>query len=276
MCSYRTFSNPLKSKFQRPSTGYNILKSVISLAFLILSIACQSHPPVHLPDHFLKKKLPPAFFLETLIKRQSYLRDLKSFVDTTVTRNEKTQSLKQVFLIQGYQRIRIETLSPFGNPLGIFIHSGRSTIFYDMKNNKRYENNEVRKILNNFLGTPIGIEEALYLFSGTIPGLNTLSMESVRLDPDRKYYILNTADLTSGTQYLIRLDAYNLVPVSLIKQKSKKTVYRVEWKRYQKIGNYFFPHHASLILPDLQETLDIEYQKPKINSGILASSFQLK
>ena len=148
--------------------------------------ACQALPET-VPPKTNFPILSAESVLEKLLERKNHLTNLKSFVRTTISRDGSTHTLKQVFLVKDFRFIRIDTLSIFGNPIGVFIHNPRQTLIYDPEKNQTYRGLDVWQLVERVIGTVMGFEETLSLFSGNIPQLETLKIESSRLDGENKY-----------------------------------------------------------------------------------------
>ena len=239
---------------------------------LLWVVSCQVFPTKVLPT---PKALTSESILKILMERKNHLADFKSFVRTSISKYGSTKILKQVFLIKNSLFIRIDTLSIFGNPISIFIHDPQQTLIYDPSENRTYRGPEIWRTVKDVVGITLDVDETIALFSGNIPKLEQLRIESIHLNMENKSYELEMQNPISQKQFRIEVDAFLLVPIRLEKRFSSDLMYIVQWEDYKSIDNYFFSHSITLSRPDSEETLAVEYLQPQINLGIPRDAFTL-
>tara|TARA_B100000686_G_scaffold324622_1_gene380502 strand:- start:993 stop:1772 length:780 start_codon:yes stop_codon:yes gene_type:complete len=239
--------------------------------FLLVLSACQTTP---VPGPYEPLKILSAqVVMDRLIERKKVLTDIKSFAKASLTRKGSTQTFKQVILIKNGDTIRVDTLSFFGNPIGVFIHDPVKTLIYDPGNNKTYYGSHVWRAVEKVLGSSLDFHETIHLLAGNI--LDNLKLKRGSLIKDKTYYQLEAFDSKGNNRIVIKADAFKLVPTNLQKYNGPYLVYAVEWRDYRQAGDYLFAHTVALSRPDQEETLVVTYQKPKINGGLPSSAFQL-
>lgn len=242
-----------------------------------LFLACQTrtvgHPRFTYP-HLDKKTIAPEYLFQFLSDRRARLIDLKSFVRTTITKNESTYSFKQSLLLRGDSSLRLETLGVFGQPKGIFIFDRGNTIFYDARENRIYQGRDAWDLIEKVIGTVIDFDEYISLLTGNIPRIGELKPVAGHLSFDKTHYQLQIREPIGNSRFLVDMDAFTLVPIKLVKETAFRNIFTVEWQDYRRLGDYFFPHQVSLTRFVKEERLVIKYQRPTLNSGITSESFK--
>ena len=247
-------------------------------AFLILILsglaACQTAPETPL-KHMEGQSVSPQLLIQALQKRQQGIRNLRSYVKTTVVRKNFKQTMPQIILVQSDHSIRLDTLNLFKRPVGVFIHDDNKTILYLPEENKLYKGWEVWDIMQKMLGTVIDFSEYISVFSGNIPRLENMDFGMMVLDPRKNFYQIKAVDPSTGEKIHIDMDARSLLPVRMIKRNYDRIAYIAQWEDYQTIDGRPFPHLVVISRPSRGESLVIKYSDPLVNKGVPVGGFNL-
>ncbi len=236
--------------------------------------ACETLPPPRPVE-------PPAQFLtldeifQQLTTRQDGIHNVKSMVKSAIKTRENNHNLKQVLLIDGETSLRLDTLSLFGQPVGVLISDQTQILLYDTKNNKLYRNRAVWDIMIRTFGTVFDFREYISVFSGKIPRLASLNLKGVRWSPQTGNYHITAVDSERNDPLEIEVDTKTILPVRLVKWKDGKRVYTVQWEDYQKTEGHLFPHTITVQRPLLGDELVMKFNNPLINQGVPEDAFQL-
>jgi outer membrane lipoprotein-sorting protein len=236
--------------------------------------ACETLPPPRPVE-------PPAQFLtldeifQQLTTRQDGIHNVKSMVKSAIKTRENNHNLKQVLLIDGETSLRLDTLSLFGQPVGVLISDQTQILLYDTKSNKLYRNREVWDIMMRTFGTVFDFREYISVFSGKIPRLASLNLKGVRWSPQTGNYHITAVDSECNDPLEIEVDTQTILPVRLVKWKDGKRVYTVQWEDYQKAEGHLFPHTITVQRPLLGDELVMKFNNPLINQGVPEDAFQL-
>ncbi len=207
--------------------------------------------------------------------RQDGIHNVKSMVKSAIKTRENNHNLKQVLLIDGETSLRLDTLSLFGQPVGVLISDQTQILLYDTKNNKLYRNREVWDIMIRTFGTVFDFREYISVFSGKIPRLASLNLKGVRWSPQTGNYHITAVDSERNDSLEIEVDTKTILPVRLVKWKDGKRVYTVQWEDYQKTEGHLFPHTITVQRPLLGDELVMKFNNPLINQGVPEDAFQL-
>ena len=207
--------------------------------------------------------------------RQDGIHNVKSMVKSAIKTRENNHNLKQVLLIDGETSLRLDTLSLFGQPVGVLISDQTQILLYDTKNNKLYRNREVWDIMTRTFGTVFDFREYISVFSGKIPRLASLNLKGVRWSPQTGNYHITAVDSERNDPLEIEVDTKTILPVRLVKWKDGKRVYTVQWEDYQKAEGHLFPHTITVQRPLIGDELVMKFNNPLINQGVPEDAFQL-
>lgn len=249
----------------------------LSVAGLLSS--CQSGM-VPQDSHLNQETISLEDLRQRLIDRQSGLRDLKSFVHTTVETKDRKRSLRQALLVRGPETLRVDTLSLLGQPLGVYIFSGKNdegqqAVLYDPRSNRVFLGIEIREMLGRTLGIELNLEEFVSVFAGNIPRLKALKMIGGALDHEGTVYQLTGIDPADKSRMEIEVDAFTLLPWKFSRTLRGGKVIRVQWKDYRTAGGREFPHRIVIEFPAEDARLTLVYTDPVVNAGIPDESFEL-
>ena len=236
--------------------------------------ACETLPPP-------KPVEPPKQFLtldeisRQLTTRQNGIHNVKSMVKSAIKTRENNHNLKQVLLIDGETSLRLDTLSLFGQPVGVLLSDQTQILLYDTKSNKLYRDREVWDIMLRTFGTVFDFREYVSVFSGKIPRLDSLTLEDVRWNPETGNYQISAVDSDHNEQLKIEVEPQSVLPVRLDKWKEGKQIYTVRWENYQKAEEHLFPHTITVQRPLIGDEVVMKFNNPLVNQGVPEDSFQL-
>ena len=237
-------------------------------------MACQTVPEPP-KEHMGETSVSPKIIIQALKKRQHEVRNLRSYVKTTIERKNFKQTVLQIILAQEHHSIRLDTLNLFKRPVGVFIHNENNTLLYLPEENKLYSGWKVWDIMQKMLGTVIDFSEYISVFTGSIPRLEQLDFLTIKLDPGKNFYIIEAVDPNINEKIHIDMDARTLLPVRMIKKTYDRITYIAEWQNYEAVDGRQFPHVVVISRPSRGESLVMKYSDPLINKGVPVDGFEL-
>ncbi len=244
--------------------------------FLTVSlIGCQSSLKNHQPNFLQKTDIGP-FLFKTLVDRGINLKDLKSFAKAVVYKSGKKHSLRQTIVVRGVDSLRIDVLSLFNQPLGLFIWTKGRTVLFDSNEKKYYENSQALEIVERILKMELNFEEFIPLVSGNIPFIHQLKLVDSWLSEDGLRYKLNLESKDATQKMVVEMDATTRLPIKLTKIIKGKTIFVTTWGNFKAVGNYDLPHLVELSHFDGTEKLLVKLNSPVLNSNVKESVFELK
>ena len=248
--------------------------NALGCVLIIFIVSCQSKIIPVSPK--VKPEMPalPSLFSQ-LEARQLSIRDVKSFLSTTVSGKYLDHSLRQALLVRGDEAIRVDTYSPFRQVLGVLICDGGKTLLYYPGSNQVVYEEKAWDIMRRVIGTSVDFREYISVFSGGIPRLSHLQAKAAEWNLDQTVYKVETIDQETGEQVDIDIDAYTMLPRSMSLTRGVREVYRVYWGDYRNVDQWNFAHKITIEYAGGNDAIVMEYLDPVINQGIDPSTFQL-
>ena len=236
--------------------------------------ACQTGVAPVSP-HLAQETVSQDLLMQSLLKRQSDIKTLRAFVQTSIEKDGTKQSVRQAIVLCGGESIRVDTFSFFGQILWVFLHNSGETVLYDSANNHVYRGPEVAGVVEQVVGVAVDFKEIIEVFSGNIPRLKNHRINRAFLDRENNLYQLETVDATGRERFEISMDAISLLPMKWVKLQNSHRPYTVTWSDYKPVEDREFPHHVAIENIERQERLVVNYQSPKINMALSADAFEL-
>jgi outer membrane lipoprotein-sorting protein len=247
-----------------------------ALVLALASTACQTDT-AGVSRHLDQDAVTPQYLMRALQERQARVKSLRSFIRTTVQRNPASgQSFRQILLVNPAGAVRLDTLSPFGQTLGVFIHADGHTLLYDPAENRTLHDAQAVDAMFRIIGAPFDLDEFAHLLYGNIPGLEHHVARTASLDPKKESYRLETESADGKERYYILLDARTLAPKRWMRRHSQgEPEYTARWLDYRPLGDVLFPFQVTLEHPRFQEKILVQYTDPEINPVLPADAFEL-
>lgn len=111
----------------------------------------------------------PAPVLARLAERTRALQSLSGMLSLEVWRGDERVRLRQLLLFQRPDRLRVDTLSPFDQPLAMMASDGQVVTIYSLEN-KRFEQGPATQAhLARLLRLPLTGEELTSVLAGGVP-----------------------------------------------------------------------------------------------------------
>ncbi len=255
-----------------PRRHFRIPGVAILLACVFL-VACQTTETV--PEHFNQSTIDAKALLDALVSRQKRTTSLRSIIGASATHSGKSHSLRQVLAIGPDRSLRIDTLSPLGQTLGVFIHNDDGDLLYDPGHSRIYRDAEVQNVMRRVIGSGFDLSELTDAFLGNIPGIETHSVRQARLEEGKEFYFLKTQDPFGLARYEVRLDAYTLLPASWAKYYDGALAFKVYWEDYEPLGGIDFARKVTVENDREGEQLTIRYKNPQLNPVLKEDVFKL-
>ena len=233
-----------------------------ALALLLAGCASVPAPP--------SQPLAPEVhrLLNALDRRWAEFEDLRTQVDIALRRGDRAQRLSGVLLLKSPDSIRLEALSPWGQPLMILTTTATSFTLYQVAENRALVGPASARSTERWLGVPLEPVELVGILSGRF-----LPMK----EPQRG--ILRPPDGLGPSLELMGADR-----VQRIWFDSETLIVRqVEWTGggtrlrviYTGDNSERPPTGLTLEALDRQLTLSVRYQEPELGVGIPAELFRL-
>lgn len=247
---------------------------IILFSIATLSIACARLYSLS-TGHFTLTSTQQV--LNLLEKRKENFKDLRGLVSISLQSEDETYAFQEALLLQVPARIRMEVLSPFGNPVLIMVASETNLAIFDITRKKFYQGDPTQENLYRFLQLPMRSEDLVYLLSGNMPQLDLDPPAKLMIISDQKFYQIEGTNAHYSGKWKIWIDSQDLVPVrAALFSMDGILIYDIYYENFLLNNNYLLPHELTILVPSEAKRLSFRYKSIALNRGIPQDAFQLK
>jgi len=148
----------------RPARGFTAAFLAMAALVLLTGGACTQRftRPADAPTE-------PGPILARLAERAAAVRSLSGMLALEVWRGDERVRLRQLLLVVRPDKVRVDTLSPFDQPLAMMASDGQTLTIYSLEN-KRYEQGPATTSnLSRLLRLPLSGDELTAVLAGGVP-----------------------------------------------------------------------------------------------------------
>jgi len=239
--------------------------------FLIIPLAACATPKRTIPRAHPVPAV--AKFLERLDPERSKVFSLEGRISTKINSPSGKNSSTQLILLKRPSSIRLDAVTPFGNPVITMSTNGETIdIFYHSKN--RFFSGDARKRgLSSIFPASLSIKDLTLILSGHIP-LIDFDKDSMRAQIEEGRYLFTMA--RDGIREEIYCDMETLDPLEgVIYGPGGETVLAVYMERYEAFDDARLPAKIGISLPLENYKMEIKYSEITPNSVLPEELFAL-
>ena len=239
------------------------------LPFLFLLFWCSScttlpiGPPPPLPEELLSR----------IQERFQTLQGLKGLAHVRVSAPGKSFRTQQVILAKRPSSLRLESLSPLGNPQFYLVIDGQELNMYNPGENRYYRGPVKARFFSSLLPLSMDPEEIIALFLGSFPILPH-DDASVRQDPRENLWILDLNNSSREERQTLGVDPQS-GQVLYTEYRLRGVTRRLSFEDFRASSNHSFPYRILFDSPESRTQLTIEYTDVETNPVWANEDFHL-
>jgi hypothetical protein len=229
------------------------------IPFLFLLLGCGSCAtfPVSPPPP------PPEELLVRIQARSQNLLGLKGLAYVQVSAPGKSFRVQEVILARRPADLRLESLSPLGNPQFYLATDGRELNLYNPGENRYYRGRTNARYFSSLLPLPLDPEEIVTLLLGSFPILPH-SGSSVHFEPQENLWILELNDSSREAVQTLGVEPQS-GQVSYTEYRLRGVTRRLSFGDFRVLSNLSFPYQIHFEAPESKTKLRVEYTDAEIN-----------
>ncbi len=239
---------------------------------LLLGVLCGCTAPV-LRSH-LDAPAPPNALSATLLQRVQLqgtaYRALEGLAKVRVSNQGQNFNATQVVLVEKPDRLRAETLSPFGNPLLVLATDGREVAALVPGDGLFYQGDASPANLHRFTRLPLRLEDLIALLLYQVPLLEArqqlLSRDG---EGNLRLQLVGEGDLL---QELIFNGAHMLTSAAFL--RGEELQLRVSYRDFSGDGTGY-PASVQLEMPPMGVEASLSFSEVRLNGVIPSARFRL-
>lgn len=206
--------------------------------------------------------------LDALERRWQQFHDLRARVEMTIRRGERSQRLSGVLLVKSPDSLRLEALSPWGQPFMLLVATADSVTLYHVAENRALVGPPSARAIERWLGFALEPAEIVGILAGHV--LPMKGPQHATLRPSDGLGPSLELSGVAGVQR-IWLDPDTLV-VRQVEWTGTRRPLRI---RYEGGGPVDPPAALTLTALDRPLAVSIRYREPEVGVGLPAELFTL-
>lgn len=238
------------------------------LALLPLLLAACAVRPVAPPP--VTPPASAALLLERLADSATAFASLEGVAKVRINTEARTQSVTEVLFAEKPDRLRLETLSPFGQPLLVMATDGRQIDVLIPGEGKLYSDEVSLAHLQRLTRLPLQLTDLVHLLLYQVP---VIGHERQSVAPAAEGETLLTLYATEGRRQELRFDRL-LRLIAAAYYRDDELLLQVDYDRFTGESRPF-PMTASLAMPAANTAATVAFSEVRTNVAIPAERFRL-
>lgn len=240
---------------------------LLMLLLPLLLAACAVRPVAPPPG------APPAtaaMLLDRLADSAMAFASLEGVAKVRIDTEARTQSVTEVLFAEKPDRLRLETLSPFGQPLLVMATDGRQIDVLIPGEGKLYSDEVSLERLQRLTRLPLQLTDLVHLLLYQVP---VIGHERQSVAPAADGETLLTLYAAEGRRQELRFDR-RLRLVAAAYYRDDELLLKVDYDRFTGESRPF-PMTASLAMPAANTAATVAFSEVRTNVAIPAERFRL-
>jgi len=238
------------------------------LAILPLLLAACAVRPVAPPP--ITPPVSVANLLERLADNATAFTSLEGVAKVRISTEARTQSVTEVLFAEKPDRLRLETLSPFGQPLLVMVTDGKQIEVLVPGEGKLYRDDFSLAHLQRLTRLPLQLTDLVHLLLYQVP---VIGHERQSVAPVADGEILLTLFAAEGRRQELRFDRL-LRLTGAAYYRDDELLLQVAYDRFTDESRPF-PLTASLAMPASKTEATVAFSEVQTNLAIPAERFRL-
>jgi hypothetical protein len=199
---------------------------------------------------------------------------VKGIAKIKVESPEETFSVKELIIAQAPDRLRLETLSPLGQPGFYAATDGRDLFLFAPSENTYYRGAAIPRNLGLIIPLRLGVEDMVSVIRGSVP-LIAYDADHLRCAANEAGYVLQLTGQDENTTQVLTFSRDGLRVVTSETYGREGLTCSVRYEDYEPAGSSAFPRTITVSLPSERTTVRITYKKVELLPDIDSSLFSL-
>lgn len=245
---------------------------LLALAAVFLSACAIVREPA--PPIPLQAVKPEAEYLLALLeKRNEAVRTLEGKLHNKIINSTGKKASSQLILLKKPSSLRIDVLTPFGNPALTLVTDGERVDLHYHSKNRFFSGLAGSRRLARMLASNLAVKDLVVILSGEIP-LIDFDNDKTTVNIEGRLFKLGLEN--SGAREEIFFEPSGMHPVKgIIYGPEDKTVLSVTLEDYKEVEGTGFPMSIDLSIPAENYEMKIKYESVVFNEYTGSEAFDL-
>ncbi len=222
------------------------------------------------PDDF---QADPAVFLSRIEARAAAVKSLTAELSLEVWRGDERVRLKQLVALRRPDKLRVDSLSPFGQPLSTLTSDGETLAIYAQDEHRFYTGAATPENLARLVPIRVEPDELVALLRGGVP-LGAAERGTVGWDAERGLYPLDLVG--PATRRRIHFDPEHLRVRAVRVWRGERLRYEARFTDYTGEGDAALPRRMRFESAEDEVRVDVSVADHRVNVELPDEAFQLE
>ena len=200
---------------------------------------------------------------------------LKAIAKIKVESPDENFSVKELIIAKKPNRLRLETLSPLGQPGFYAATDGQELFLFAPSENTYYHGNATPRNLGLIIPLHLGVKEMVSVIMGCVP-LIDYNEDHLGCTGNEDGYLMRLEGVDESTTQVLTLSRDGLRVVASEIYDSEGLTCSVTYRDYEIVEGVSFPGEITVFLPADRTTVRINYKKVEFLPEIDSSLFRLR
>jgi outer membrane lipoprotein-sorting protein len=250
---------------------------VLALALCMSLAACAPRPAPHEPARLLLPRTSPEAIVAPFDRRWQLAEDLRALTRVAITSAQGRYSTRQTFLWQRPARLRLDTMSLFGQPtMTLVADPARASIYYPQQGTF-FEGPATAATFARFIGLPLETEAIAPLLMGYIRPSPAQAVSTLYLQDDAGMYLLRFLGKAGELIQDAWVDPEQLLPRRAVRYAPGATpAVDIAYSDFRPLAETFpLPHALVIWLPRVETEVRMQFLTVDLNPGLPPAVFHL-
>lgn len=253
------------------------MQASFSRKFLILGILLMAS--CTLPGRRVATITPPAppsgnVLLDILKKRNGAVSSLEGKINSRIVSRGGKSSSTQLIILKRPFSLRLDALTPFGNPALTMTTDGERVSLYYHSKRRFFSGNADSRNISRIFPTSLSLGDLTLILTGGIPVID-FDRDTVAVGTKDGRYCLTLRD--DQIMEDICFDVTTMEPLGgVIYDKEGRTILSITLEDYRDAGGIRMPARIKTSLPLENYTMDVRYTEMSVNGFAEESLFALQ
>ena len=248
-----------------------------ALPLLLGLVACATRPPAPGPSRGALPTTTAAAILASFDRRWQMVEELRALARLSVTSAQGRYSTRQTMLWHRPTRLRLDTLSLFGQPIMTLSADAEHVAIYYPPQGVFFQGPATATNLARFIGLPLDVEDAAYLLTGYIRPGSKYAQAEPALQIDDGSYLLRFLHQRQELIQDVWVEPGQFLPKRVVRYTDHALpAVDVQYSDFRPLTPRFpFPFQQVIWLPRVEMEVRVQFLSVDLNPGLRPELFQL-
>ncbi len=222
------------------------------------------------PDDF---SADPAPFFEALAKRSEAVKSLTAQLGLEVWSGDDRVRLRQLVALRRPDHLRIDSLSPFDQPLSTLVSDGERLEIYSLEEKRFYVGRASPSNLARLIPIELAPDELVALLRGDVP-VTQHEEVAVSWDDDQGWYQLDLSGPEARQRVHFEAKTWHVMAVQAWRGDTVRYIAR--FAEYVGEGHAAIPTRMRFEVPSESLRVDVEVRDHRLNPNLPDAAFDLE